>query len=165
MPAQQKSSSLTITLERNAFSEIHRSKSKKTRCYCRKDTYFQPKRSGRADIQVTNTQTDTNIHRMTTISSRCTRALRHATHCVPAGILRELDDVKEMMRKSEDQLVCVRAEIKSLLSKASLSQREQEQLQELKHEREVLTEEKKALREERKQLTDIWGSLLNSEGT
>ena len=94
--------------------------------------------------------------------------------CVPAGILRELDDVKEMMRKSEDKLVkfedqlaCVGAEIKSLLSKVSLSQREQEQLQELKDEREVLTEEKKAVREEKKQFTDIWGSLLkqNSEGT
>ena len=30
--------------------------------YCQKDTYLQPKRSGRADIRVTNRQTHTHTH-------------------------------------------------------------------------------------------------------
>ena len=49
VPAQQKKC-FAITFERNTFSEIDESKSKKTRCYCRKDTYIQPKRSGGEDI-------------------------------------------------------------------------------------------------------------------
>ena len=51
------------------FSKTQESKFKKTQCYCRKDTYLQPKHSGRADIQVTNSHTHT--HRTITVSSRC----------------------------------------------------------------------------------------------
>ena len=71
VPAQQKSSSFTITFERNTFSKIHESKSKKTRCYFQRHLH-----SDKMQWYSSNKHTDRHTHRTTTVSSHCACAPR-----------------------------------------------------------------------------------------